>query len=73
MIENAGGYYLSRLNQLIDDRVSLVYCDFPISWAKRAERKEAIEYCSELQSYLFRNLWEEAILIAAYPVSHSQI
>jgi hypothetical protein len=29
VIENAGGYYLSSGNEIIDDRVSLVYCDFP--------------------------------------------
>lgn len=71
VIENAGGYYLSQHNEVIDDRVSLVYCDFPMNWTKRAERKETLEYCSELQSFLLRNLWEEAILIAVFPVSHS--
>jgi hypothetical protein len=73
VIENAGGYYLSQSNQIIDDRVSLVYCDFPMNWTKRAERKETREYCSELQSFLLRNLWEEAILIAMFPVSHSAV
>jgi hypothetical protein len=71
VIENAGRYYLSNYDQIVDDRVSLVYCDFPMSWTKRADRKEALEYCSELKSFMLRNLWEEAILIAGYPVSHS--
>jgi hypothetical protein len=71
VIENAGGYYLSQSKQVIDDRVSLVYCDFPMNWTKRGERKETLEYCSELQSFLLRNLWEEATLIAVFPVSHS--
>jgi hypothetical protein len=73
VIENAAGYYLSQYDQTIDDRVSIVYCDFPVNWAKRAERKETLEYCSELQSFMLRHLWEEAILIAAYPVSHTAI
>ncbi len=73
VIENAGGYYLSQYNRVTDDRVSVVYCDFPMNWTKRAERKETLEYCSELQSFLLRNLWEEAILIAAYSVSHNTI
>ena len=73
VIENAGGYYLSQYKQVIDDRVSLVYCDFPMNWTKRSERKETLEYCSELQSFLLRNLWEEAVLIAAYSVSHNTI
>lgn len=73
VIENAGGYYLSQSNQTIDERVSLIYSDFPMSWAKRGERKEVLEYCSELRAFMLRNLWEEAILIAAYPVSHTAV
>lgn len=71
VIENAGGYYLSQQGELIDDRVSVVYCDFPMNWTKRSERKEVLEYCSELQSFMLRNLWEEAVLIAAYPTAHA--
>jgi len=72
VIENAGGYYLSKANQAVDDRVSVIYCDFPMNWAKRADRNHALKYCTELESFLFSNLWEEAILIAAYSVSHNQ-
>jgi hypothetical protein len=73
VIENVGGYYLSNEKEIIDDRVSLVYCDFPMNWAKRAERRETLDYCSELQAFMLRNLWEEAILIAVYPVSHNAL
>ncbi|HXF40184.1 MAG TPA: hypothetical protein VN687_10775 [Blastocatellia bacterium] len=73
VIENAGGYYLSQYSELIDDRVSVVYCDFPMNWTKRAERNEVLEYCSELQSFMLRNLWEEAVLIAAYPTAHAAV
>lgn len=73
MIENAGGYYLSKYNAIIDDRVSLVYSDFLMSWAKRSERRETLDYCSEFQSFLLRNLWEESILIAVYPVAHNAV
>jgi hypothetical protein len=72
VIENAAGYYLSQANEIVDDRVSLVYCDFPMSWNKRAEQKQVLEYCTGLQRFLLENLWEEAILIVAYPVSHTQ-
>jgi hypothetical protein len=68
--ENVGGYYLSYANQVINDRVSVVYCDFPMDWRKRADRKELLTYCATLQEFLFKNLWEEEILICAYPVSH---
>jgi hypothetical protein len=72
VIENAAGYYLSEEGEIIDDRVSVVYCDFPLSWHRRAERGEALRYCAGLQGFLLDNLWEEAILIAAHPVSHTE-
>lgn len=72
VIENTGGYYLSQANEIIDDRVSVVYSDFPMSWSKTAERNEVLQYCTGLQTFLLENLWEESILIVAYPVSHQQ-
>lgn len=71
VIENAGGYYLSEENQIIDDRVSVVYCDFTLNWNKRAERNEVLQYCAGLQTFLLENLWEEAVLIVTHPVSHT--
>lgn len=73
VIENVGGYYLSHASQVIDDRVSIVYCDFPMNWARRADRNEAMKYCAELQSFLLENLWEEEVLLVAYPVTHSRL
>jgi len=32
--ENVGGYYLSKAGEVIDDRVSVVYSDFPMNWNK---------------------------------------
>ena len=72
VIENTGGYYLSQEDEIVDDRVSVVYCDFPMSWSKRTERDEVRQYCAGLQRFLLENLWEEAILIVAYPVAHTQ-
>jgi hypothetical protein len=70
VIENTGGYYLSQANEIMDDRVSVVYSDFPMNWNKRVERNEVLQYCTGLQIFLLDNLWEEAVLIVAYPVSH---
>jgi hypothetical protein len=70
VIENTGGYYLSQASEIRDDRVSVVYCNFPMNWNKRAERNEVLQYGTGLQTFLLENLWEEAILIATYPVSH---
>ena len=71
VIENAAGYYLSEANEIIDDRVSVVYCDFPLNWGRRADRGEALRYCAGLQSFLLDNLREEAVLIASHPVAHT--
>jgi hypothetical protein len=68
--ENVGGYYLSRANKVIDDRVDVVYCDFPLDWNKRADRTEVLTYCATLKEFLLQDLWEEEILICVYPVSH---
>ncbi|HEY0348500.1 MAG TPA: hypothetical protein VGC60_10155 [Pyrinomonadaceae bacterium] len=68
--ENVGGYYLSRAGKVIDDRVSIVYSDFPMNWEEQSDQAEALDYCATLQSFLLENLWEEEILIAAYLVSH---
>lgn len=68
--ENVGGYYLSRAGKVIDDRVSIVYSDFPMNWEEQSDQEEALDYCATLQSFLLENLWEEEILIGAYPVSH---
>jgi hypothetical protein len=68
--ENVGGYYLSQSNEVIDDRVSIVYSDFPMSWDKQPDRNEVLDYCATLQGFLLGNLWEEEILIVAYPVTH---
>ena len=68
--ENAGGYYLSQGNEIIEDRVSMVYSDFPMNWNYGPERADVLDYCAILQKFLLENLWEEEILIGAYPVSH---
>ena len=68
--ENVGGYYLSRASEVVDDRVSVIYSDFPMDWDIEGERAEVLTYCTTLRDFLFQNLWEEDILISAYPVSH---
>ena len=69
-MRTSGGYYLSKSNEVIDDRVSVVYSDFPMNWDKHSERTEVLNYCATLKQFLLENLWEEEILISAYPVSH---
>ena len=69
--ENVGGYYLSQSNQVIEDRVSVVYSDFPMNWRQQPERMDVLNYCVMLQKFLLENLGEEEIMIGAYPVSHA--
>ena len=66
--ENIGGYYLSRANKIINDRVNVVYSDFPMNWNKKSDRVEALTYCAGLKAFLLANLFEEEILISVYPV-----
>lgn len=73
VIESVGGYYLSTADEIIEDRVNIVYSDFPMNWNKSAERQEVLNYCAGLQKFLLENLWEEAILIAASPVFHTDL
>jgi hypothetical protein len=68
--ENAGGYYLSQSGKIINDRVSIVYSDFPMNWNESSDQADALDYCATLQKFLLENLWEEEILITAYDVSH---
>jgi len=69
--EDVGGYYLSQTGKIINDRVSIVYSDFPMNWNKPHDYADALDYCSSLQSFLLENLSEEEVLIAAYAVSHT--
>ncbi len=67
---HVGGYYLSRANEIIDDRVSVVYSDFQMDWDNDSDQAEVLSYCATLKDFLYENLSEEEILICAYPVSH---
>ena len=73
VIENVAGYYLSINDETIDDRVNIVFSDFPMNRENLSEREEVLDYCSGLQKFLLENLWEEAILITAYPIYHSSL
>ncbi len=72
VIENTGGYYLSQDNETIEDRVNVVYSDFPMNWDNEADYAEVLEYCQQLQNFLLMNLWEEVILITARAIYHHE-
>ena len=70
VLENMSGYYNSQTHEVLADRVNVVYSDFRLDWSKPTERAEVLHYCTILRQFLLENLWEEEILITAYPVSH---
>ena len=70
VLENMSGYYCSQTKELVADRVNVVYSDFEFDWSKVKERAVVLEYCAKLRQFLLENLWEEEVLISAYPVSH---
>jgi hypothetical protein len=41
-----------------------------MDWNNTSDQAEVFSYCATLRDFLFENLWEEEILISAYPVSH---
>ena len=68
--EDMAGYYLSGSKQVMEDRVSVVYSDFPMDWHQPTHRSEVLAYCATIRAHLLENLRQEEILVSAYPVSH---
>jgi hypothetical protein len=64
------GHYLSRLGHTIRDRVNLVYTDTPFTFAQQFDQLS--RYADELPQAASDALEEEAILIAVWPVYHSE-
>ncbi|HET9526536.1 MAG TPA: hypothetical protein VFO99_10230 [Pyrinomonadaceae bacterium] len=70
VLENMSGYFDSETRGLIADRVNVVYSDLERDWSEPTEREKVLDYCATLRRFLMEKLWEEEILISAYPVSH---
>lgn len=68
-IRGISGSYLSRLGLTVQDRVNLVYTDTPFSFDEHLERLS--RYADALRNAAFEALEEEAVLVAAYKVYHS--
>ncbi len=70
IIHNLSGSYLSLVGFSIQDRVSLLYTDAPFVFGDAAELLS--RYTDELRDAAFQALEEEAILVAVWPVHHSE-
>ena len=69
-IRGLEGNYLSQAGQIIRDRVNLIYSDVPFSLGEHGEVLS--RYADELRDAAANALDEEAILIAVFPVYHSE-
>ena len=69
VIENIPGYYQDTLGRVIDDRVSIVYTDTPLSLLD--QYPALMSYTEHLKIFLTASLFsEEAVFIAVVPVYH---
>ena len=64
------GSYLSRLGIVMRDPINVLYTDIPVSLS--ANFQAVSDYADKLRQAAFLALDEEAILVVAYPVYHSQ-
>ncbi len=70
IIHGLSGSYLSLLGFSIPDRVNLLYTDAPFAFGNATELLS--RYTDELRDAAFQALDEEAILVVAWPVYHSE-
>ena len=64
------GNYLSRRGLRLRDRINLMYTDMPFAFDQDLPRVE--RYADQLRNAALEALEEEAILVAVFPVYHSE-
>ena len=70
ILRGLSGSYLSTVGLTIQDRVNLIYTDAPFSLD--GNLLTLSRYADELRDAAFQALDEEAILVVAYKVYHSE-
>ena len=70
IIRGLAGSYLSRHGLILKDRINLVVTDTPLILTEDFENIS--RYADHLRQAAFVALDEEAVLVAAYPVYHSE-
>lgn len=70
LIRGLEGSYLSRQGIVMRDRVNLLYSDTPFAFDPNLPVLS--DYTDELRDAALRALDEEAILIAIFPIYHSE-
>jgi hypothetical protein len=70
LIRGLGGNYLSQLGLAVQDRVNLLFTDGPFSFEEGFSRLS--RYADALRAAAYEALEEEAILVVALRVYHSE-
>ncbi len=70
IIAGLDGSYLSRAGLKMRDKVNIIYTDIPLSLEEDFERVSS--YTDDLRKAAYEALEEEAILVAAQRVYHSE-
>ena len=70
IIHSLDGAYLSELGDVVPDYINLIYTDVPLSF--QANFETISSYTDEVRRSVFAALDEEAVLVTAHPVFHSE-
>ena len=70
MIRGLTGSYLSRDGVILQDRINVIFTDTPLLFAE--DRDEISRYTDHVRRAAFLALDEEAVLVVAHPVYHSE-
>ncbi len=70
IVRGLAGSYLSRPGLILQDRINLVVTDTPLIFTEDFE--SISRYTDHLRQAAFVALEEEAVLVVAYPVYHSE-
>jgi len=70
VIRGLTGSYLSRDGVILQDRINVIFTDTPLLFAE--DRDEISRYTDHVRRAAFLALDEEAVLVVAHPVYHSE-
>ena len=70
IIRGLNGSYLSTQGIIIQDRINIIFTDTPFAFTENFE--SISKYTDELRIAAFEALEEEAVLIVAYQIYHSE-
>jgi hypothetical protein len=70
IVRGLAGSYLSRHGLILKDRINLVITDTPLIFDE--DFANISRYTDHVRQAAFEALQEEAVLVAAYPVYHSE-